>query len=133
MSGDQTQKEAPTTERTNILAEGSLHSPGPWKLNWTYAGGGCLEDHPELQYVNIHSAKYIEVAPNGLSLTGYVRPADAHLIAAAPDLLALVKQYASECLDCNYGDGPTGKTPEGDPCEWCGDTRALLAKVEGRS
>jgi len=70
----------------------SSHTPGPWKLDWTIAGGGCLEDYPELQYVNIRSANYFEVAPDGLSLTGFVRLADANLIAAAPDLLAALKE-----------------------------------------
>ena len=54
-----------------------------------------MGDYPELQYVNIRSAKYFEVAPNGLSLTGYMRLADANLIAAAPDLLAALKS----CVD----------------------------------
>lgn len=62
-----------------------------------------------------------------------VRPEDMPLIEAAPDLLAVAKQCASECADCNYGDGATGLGSEGEPCEECADIRAAIAKAEGRT
>lgn len=64
--------------------------------------------------------------------------ADAALIAAAPDLLDLAKQYADECAEC----GGTGSiwTKEHDPqdskevpCPDCADIRAVIDKAEGRS
>lgn len=61
------------------------------------------------------------------------KEANACLIAAAPDLLALAYCLASECLQCNYGDGATGKGSEGEPCEECADIRAAIAKAEGQS
>ena len=97
-----------------------LHSPGPWTLDWNVAGGGCLEDYPELQYVNIRSANYFKVAPDGLSITGYVRLADANLIAAAPDLLSAAKEaLASVALG---GCSPSARSMLAD----------AIAKAEGQ-
>lgn len=52
----------------------------------------------------------------------------ARLIAAAPDLLALAKQYASECSEC----GGTGKCLDDSSCEDCADIRAVIAKAGPR-
>lgn len=88
--------------------------------SWTYAPS--LSDAP----------KHTVYGPRGeVVATVYHSKDRARLIAAAPDLLALAKQYVSECLDCHYGDGPTGKTLEGKPCKWCGSTRAVIAKATG--
>lgn len=98
-----------STEPKTVPAQGSLRSPGPWELDWTIAGGGQNEDYPELHYVNIHSAKYDQVAPYGLSITGYVRPADAHLISAAPDLLDQLRKVRDwmddpvQNMQCPFG------------------------------
>ena len=61
--------------------------------------------------------------------------ANAHLIASAPDLLALAKRYASECAQCD-GDGRilvtfNDREAEYDPCEACADIRAVIEKAEG--
>lgn len=60
-------------------------------------------------------------------------PAEANgrLIAAAPDLLALAKQYASECAECD-GTGREPYTDEFRECEECRDIRLVIAKAEGR-
>lgn len=53
-------------------------------------------------------------------------------------LLALAKQYASECSGCD-GTGLFKHTAEswgeraGEPCQDCADIRAVIAKAEGRS
>lgn len=61
----------------------------------------------------------------------------ARLMAAAPELLALARQYASECGDCN-GTGlvtittwPGGIEVDNDdqPCPDCADIRAVIAKA----
>lgn len=58
----------------------------------------------------------------------------ALLFAAAPDLLALVERYASECAECD-GTGvdprPTGSGST-YACEQCADIRAAIAKATGR-
>lgn len=62
---------------------------------------------------------------------------DARLMAAAPELLALAKQYASECGECNGGgswvelDRNGAPIPEtARPCEACADICAVIAKAE---
>jgi hypothetical protein len=62
--------------------------------------------------------------------------ANARLIAAAPDLLELAKQYASECSGCD-GEGRilvtfNDREAEYDPCEDCADIREIISKAEGK-
>lgn len=73
--------------------------------------------------------------------------ANAHLIATAPDLLALAKQYASECSECNgtglrtisYGGDGFGNRcaaradADDQPCPDCEDIRKVIDKAEGRA
>jgi len=47
-------------------------------------------------------------------------------------LLELAKQNASECGNCDYGNGATGKGLEGEPCEECHGIRAVIENAEGR-
>jgi hypothetical protein len=65
--------------------------------------------------------------------------AAARLIAAAPEMLAMLKQYASECATCG-GCGECDLPVDGNDdelesvdCIDCTDIRALIAKAEGRS
>jgi hypothetical protein len=87
-------------EPVGLMAENQSecsHTPGPWKLDWQpVPGRGVHADFPYLHYVGIQSANYYDVAPNGLSVTGYMRKADALLIAAAPDMLEALKKIVSE-------------------------------------
>ena len=55
--------------------------------------------------------------------------ADARLIAAAPDLLALAHQYASECGEC----AGTRVCPDDAPCTECGFIWDVINKAEGKS
>jgi hypothetical protein len=65
----------------------------------------------------------MQVAPNGLSLTGYVRPADAHLISAAPDLFDVVRDLVTYGGGMEYDDY-RALVQRGE---------AAIAKAEGRS
>lgn len=51
--------------------------------------------------------------------------ANARLIAAAPDLLALAQQYASECGEC----AGVGITPDDQDCSECKLIRDVIAKA----
>ena len=51
------------------------------------------------------------------------------LVAAAPDLLALAHQYASECGEC-VG---TRVCPDDAPCTECGFIWDVINKAEGKS
>lgn len=57
------------------------------------------------------------------------RNANACLIAAAPDLLTLAHQYASECGDC----AGTRVCPDDEPCTACADVWRVIDKAEGRT
>lgn len=102
----------------------SDHTPGPWRVI----------EAPQLETAVIVAAATTNVAI--LSWMGNAakpieqRDADARLIAAAPDLLALALQYASECAECT-GDGWSDDT--GQKCESCADIRAVIAKVTASS
>lgn len=55
--------------------------------------------------------------------------ANANLIAAAPELLALAKQYASECGEC----AGTRVMPDDQPCTECAFIWAVIDQAEGRA
>jgi hypothetical protein len=54
------------------------HTPGPWKLTIDEPD----TDMTPLQHATIHSGPAF--GPNGFEVTAWLKPADAHLIAAAP-------------------------------------------------
>ena len=104
----------------------ATHTPGPWRVLPT---NDCV----------IESEKHGNIALVNLAR---MSSADARLIAAAPDLLALAKQYASECSGCN-GTGFMSRHIEGrdtqaaqdaddQPCDDCADIRAVIEKAEDR-
>ena len=55
--------------------------------------------------------------------------ADAILIAALPDLIALAHQYASECGEC----AGTRVCPDDEPCTECADIWRVIDMAEGRT
>jgi hypothetical protein len=59
--------------------------------------------------------------------------ANAHLIASAPELLALAKRYASECGTCD-GKGFCIEPIDHEEidCNDCADIRLVIEKAEGR-
>ena len=62
-----------------------------------------------------------------------VSPEHAALIGAAPELLAMVKRYASECGYCDgngFAEEIEGNQIVHVPCRECADTRAVIAKAE---
>ena len=79
------------------------HTPGPWHYHKCPCGmNGCHQYTISVQW----SKGFVE--------------ADARLIAAAPDLLAALRNYAKESFD-GYGQ-PNGAV-----------ARAAIAKAEGRT
>ncbi len=116
------------------------HIPGPWHLSKVNNGlsveGGLAIDHQgddgqpqEVCAVWGHD--------DGTQIDDETR-ANARLIAAAPDLLALAHQYALECSECS-GSGKrltlsaSGHLAGEIDCEDCADIRAVIDKAEGRS
>ena len=89
----------------------SAHTPGPWKVDESCGGLAIDASDGNVGIVNLCRAN----------------KADARLIAAAPDLLALAHQYASECGDC----AGTRVCPDDEPCTECTDIWRVIDKAEG--
>jgi hypothetical protein len=127
-------REAQTTEKTT-------HTPGPWGLD--------NDEGSERYEIGINAEVGVKII---CSVDyGYDEPfdsqqhANALLIAAAPDLLELAKQYAMECASCD-GQGTVNRQIGGDgygghcaaladveaDCQDCADIRAVIARAEGR-
>jgi hypothetical protein len=117
------------------------HSPGPWRIDWNHANDGVHPTLPHLHYAAIISKD------ESLHISGYVSKANFHLIAAAPELLAFVKQQAADCAECKgtgvvtkqyggegYGDRCAALADADDQsCSDCEEIRALILKAEGKS
>lgn len=96
---------------------------------------------PALLYMDIRADE-----PSGHTsfFNGYVTREVLALVKTAPDLLALARQYASECAECAgrgfvyAGDGITGRGPDDvEPtriaCAECDDICRIIAHAEGKS
>ena len=94
----------------------SKHTPGPWEVEqdgpWTLVRGR----DPELPSDDIPGPLVCTPADNGYT------QANAHLIAAAPDLLAALKEIVAGISVGTDPDHP-----------WIKEARAAIAKAEGRS
>ena len=107
----------------------SKHTPGPWSEK--LLGHHCIQAR-EGTRENVTLAEVFSMMEPG------EREANAALIAAAPDLLALAHQYADECAECN-GTGTRWTQPQDPqdsteyPCPKCADIRAVIDKAEGRT
>jgi|SRR5581483_1084374 len=126
MNGEHTK---PAPER---LAQ---HTPGPWSVEQPLDFELSIVEANKPTY----EWKFIANVPTSqeFDFPRSTAEANARLIAAAPDLLALARQYAAECATC-AGSGKvemlsaTGY-PAGElACEDCADIRIVIAKAEGR-
>jgi hypothetical protein len=114
------------------------HTPGPWKYFTPTYGKPTVRTADEKRSICQLSTSRPNRYTENPGRTREEAIADARLIAAAPDLLELARQYASESAEC---DG-TGRWVENDrhgkpiektarPCEDCAGIRAVIAKAEG--
>ncbi len=115
------------------------HTPGPWAVEnpMEHELSIVEADKPTYEW------KFIATVPYGGRNDGdFSRPtadANARLIAAAPDLLALARKYASECGQCGgsgeniHASGPAPEDEYSRPCEDCAGIRAVIDRAEGRS
>ena len=117
-----------------MSAEKAGHAPEPWIILHCKM---CtvIQDREQRNICELWTPTRAEAEPN------------ARLIACAPDLLAMVERYASECSEC----GGTGAVqvccgspdqsgsddevccgvPDTEPCGACADLRAVIEKAEG--
>lgn len=68
---------------------GEMHTRGPWAL--IPHGGPHMEPDPNYWAICAGSDEDWYANMGGFRLTGFISPADAHLIAAAPELLAVAE------------------------------------------
>lgn len=104
------------------------HTPGPWSWAQVWRGPET-KIHAEFEGRRVALAEVFTMYSHG------EKEANARLIAAAPELLALAKQYLSECSECN-GSGTTwdrDNCTHTVDCPDCADIRAVIAKAEGKA
>lgn len=106
----------------------SSHTPGPWMISDD--DGGWLVHWSATEVCFIH----LDDDEGGEYLAR--KRADALLSSSAPDLLALAKQYASECGEC-AGTRVVPGDDEGRfgdvPCDECADIWLVIDAAEGRT
>jgi hypothetical protein len=130
MNGEHSNAPAP------LATDPVSHTPGPWIAA---AGPSSIVGWPVVgpRGRAITTVHYLRGdTPEGKRVNAEAG-ANACLIAAAPDLLALAKQYAGECAECE-GTGTARYDCGGDAliptdCNACADIRAAIDKAEGRS
>jgi len=112
-----------------MAKERVTHTPGPWRTHKHGPNPWWL--------VQVDGREVAEVDHGGVAVWNDpkhpdVVAANAHLIAAAPDLLALARKCASECAEC-AGTGIIIGTLPSEPCPDCTDIWAVIRRAEGRS
>ena len=94
------------------------HTPGPWSL----------EDRGYKFIVHKHGEGYVTrdvCRLDGSTMSAFNQAANAHLIAAAPDLLEVVEDAVDAWeTHCESGDMMQG--------DWVRDARAAIAKARGQ-
>lgn len=96
----------------------SKHTPGPWVV---------FHNKYRIPAVEVDGSVWSEGFDSGVRLQSE-RDANAHLIAAAPDLLAALKELLDQgegCAACGFGTPGCGCRYE--------RARAAIAKAEGES
>ena len=111
-----------------LSSKTSPHTPGPWQF---YAD---LPSTDPNWHIVTNESRMRVLANVHIEPGNAVDLANAHLITAAPDLLAIARQYASECANCQgMARVPTNLSAgEWEECSDCADIRAVIDKAEGR-
>ncbi len=108
----------------------SAHTPGPWDFQDMR---DCFDKHIAIRP---HGQGFLLASLSSESFTygagGHDIDANAHLIAAAPDMLDMLKRCA-ELLDdySDVNDGEDGPRPN-RAMSLLTDVEAIIAKAEGR-
>lgn len=89
-----------------------MHTPGPWE----YVPWHIAEGNSQVR------------APEGWLICEASSDSNARLIAAAPDLLEVLKDYRRRCL-CKYENSVPTKV---DACFTCQQAERAIAKAEGK-
>jgi hypothetical protein len=65
----------------------SKHTPGPWTECAAHTSFGGDKLSPDENYRHIEGGRITSNQDTGFYITGFIKPADARLAAAAPELL----------------------------------------------
>lgn len=104
------------------------HTPGPWHIEGV--GGIQMDGFRDGYFISAESARKVaSVYPYG-SKDRKQRWADANLIVAAPDLLAMLKRILDGCTQMT--DGPEKTYLDISGVEEC-EIEEAIAKAEGKS
>lgn len=97
----------------------SAHSPGPWEVRFFRSKSHRIDAPDWNELAVVYGNEDDDLDRQGR--------ANARLIAAAPELLAAVREFlAGHAFETQSSGG-------GCPCHACGTGRAAIAKAEGRS
>ena len=96
-------------------------TPGPWRVT---SGGQVTA-----RFYNRH---FGDVSPLSLYRSFVVRRANARLIAAAPDMLAVLEEILPD-IECRCGEAYTGRGlhESNSLCHHAEAVRAVIAKAKG--
>ena len=97
------------------------HTPGPWGIV-TAAKYGADHDHPAVIKDEGDGIPWCVIAARVTGPDLHQARANARLIAAAPEMLALIQYVATS--KCKHPD-------DSQACHFCA-ARALLARIEGK-
>jgi hypothetical protein len=107
--------------------------PSPWVAEQRTYGYPDYDGGPEVRLWDVKAANGAAVAFG--TIYGDSRK-QAHLIAAAPEMLWKLRELASECSECAGTGRATryrNRVAERIPCRECDDILKVIAKAEGRS
>lgn len=104
------------------------HTPGPWQRGHRTETRIAIVA-PREASAGTRTVAYVNIGPH--------EEEDAALIACAPEMLAMIEQYASECGECSGSGLSVTLTEAGEygpdaDCDQCADIRELLAKIKER-
>lgn len=108
----------------------SAHTPGPWKIGPRNAGNGANISDSHGRYL-AHTSAVRNLNGDHLDPERHIETAEAvanaHLIAAAPDLLAALRAARRQMTNQLYNKPRIGMEVE------CAMADAAIAKAEGKS
>lgn len=99
------------------------HTPGPWSIEWNHQS-----NTPEFirAFVDGEMQDIVEMSGEGKDSETL---ANAHLIAAAPKLLQVLKDLLPEFVDLYERFDPTGEIAVWD--QWTQEALEVIAEAEG--
>ena len=100
-----------------MTTDKNSHAPGPWRHEETRATPNRLD--------------HLVVAGDASSVAWAYRHDDARLIAASPDLYAMLESAA--CPNYCRGGVFYNIADEAEQCQWCYERKSAFSKIRGEA